>query len=118
MSVKEKIGEHVEFVVVTKLDDDEIVNAGKRAIEASKGVLGNGVKQTAATPNSVRYSVVSMLGIKNQADVMMSWRALGSDEREVTLSVDRYLTAQPSILFIPLSPKSAPALSILTKFSA
>lgn len=116
MGVREKIAAE-EFTLTTSKSPTEIRDAGQRALESGKRFLTSSLKEGASEDSLIQYIASGPGGIIKQMLINVSWQDTPSG-RQVTLKVPSYTTLRSTILFIPVSPKRAPALGSLRKFAA
>ncbi|GAB3659270.1 hypothetical protein GCM10027589_20300 [Actinocorallia lasiicapitis] len=117
MGVQEKVAQE-EFSFVTTKSPEEIKAAGRKAVESGKRFLTNTVREGRVTESSVHYAVSGPGGLVEQMKIRLSWRSEGEGKWRVSLEVPDYLTVRETYMFIPLSPRRAPALGSLRRFSA
>jgi len=116
MGVQEKVAAE-EFSIMTSKKPHEIRAAGQRAIESGRRFLTSTVKEGVVTDSTVQYGITGPGGMVRQMEIKVSWQETALGMRRVTLEVPNYLTVRETIMFIPVSPKRAPALGSLKKFS-
>jgi hypothetical protein len=114
--VQEKVSA-IEFSQETGLDPEGIRAAGQRAAEAGRGMLGNKIVEAGANGSSVTYKAKGPGGLVTQMDMTVHWSDGDDGRRKVHFSVGRFLTSQSTFLFIPIGPKTAPALSAARRFA-
>lgn len=117
MGLQEKVSS-IEFEIETGLDVAGIRTAGQQAAEAGRRFLTTTVVETGESDAVIGYAVRGPGGLRNQMELFVQWTALGDDRRQVSLSVGDYVTHQQSFMFIPLSPRTAPALTSARRFAA
>lgn len=118
MAVQDKITA-CEFSATTRLNPDQIAHACDQAAEAAKVTLGGSVRKHGAADNAIQFQVKGPGGLIELADFQVSWSEEASGSRTVKMNVGDFLTTQDKVLyFIPVSPKSAPAVKCLNRFGA
>jgi hypothetical protein len=117
MSAQDRVAAH-EFAVETKKDAAAIREAGTHAVEAGRRFLTNTIKEAASRGSMTQYLIKGPGGIVQQMLINVRWRDLGNGRRSVTLEVPSFLTTRPTFMFIPIGPKSVPAMGSLKRFSA
>jgi hypothetical protein len=117
VSVQEKVSA-IEFAQDTGLDAEGIRAAGQRAAEAGRGMLGNKIVEVGTNGSSVAYRAKGPGGLVTQMNMVVHWGEDGGDRRKVQFSVGEFLTSQSKLFyFIPLGPKTVPALSAARRFA-
>jgi len=116
MAVREKVAAE-GFTITTSKTPEEIRAAGQRAIEAGKRFLTSSIKEGAVAGSTIQYVVRGPGGLLQWMLINVSWKD-GDGGRRVTLAAPKYLTTRQRIMFIPVTPKRAPALGSLKRFAA
>lgn len=116
MAVQEKVSA-VGFVVETGLDAEGIRAAGRRSLESGKRFMTNTVTEGRGTATSQEYVIKGPGNIVKQMVLHLSWEQADQGRARVALSVGDYMTTRPVVLFIPVGPKSAPALTSARNFA-
>lgn len=117
MTVREKVSA-IEFIQETGRNDQEIRAAGQRAIEAGKRFISNGITENVVEPSAISYVIKGPGGLVTQMAMRVTWDDLGQGRRRVQFSVGDFVTAQSRVMmFIPLGPKSVPALTSARRFA-
>jgi hypothetical protein len=106
-----------QFTIVTSKTPEQIRAAGLRAIEAGKRFMTSTPKEGAVTDDGIQYIVSGPGGLIQQMLINVGWTEVENGLR-VTLEAPSYLTTRQSILFIPVTPKRAPALGSLKRFAS
>lgn len=117
MGVQEKVAAQ-EFTQRTTASPEQIRAAGAKAMEAAKSIVGSSVRESSSSPTHISYVVKGRGGFKDMMAFRVSWDELGDGSRVIRLTVGEYVTVQEKVMvFIPITPKSAPALGSLQRFS-
>ena len=116
MTVRDKVSA-IEFVDETGLDRHGIRAAGHRAMEAGKRFMSNTISESQVTDDFISYAIKGPGGFVTQMKMVVRWHELGQGRRRVSFSVGDFLTSQSKVMFIPISPKSAPALTSARRFA-
>jgi hypothetical protein len=106
-----------QFTIGTTATAETIRNAGLRAIDASKRLMTSTVKEQSVEPGRISYVIKGPGGLVTQMSIIVSWQDTTNGHRNVTLKVGKYLTTRQTVIFIPVTPRRAPALGSLRRFS-
>lgn len=106
-----------EFSVETGLTDAQIRQAGQRAIEAGKRFMTNTINEAGVSSGRIDYVIKGPGNMVKQMNFSVSWSELSSGRRTVRLVIGDYLTAKSTVMFIPVTPASAPALGSVQRFA-
>ena len=115
-AVDEKIASNA-FSVITSLDPAAIRAAGSRAGDSAKSFLKSSVREASTGPSFAKYVIKGPGGLVTQMELTVRWQDSDDGTRQVRLEIGQYLTVRQTFMFIPLTPKQAPALSSLRTFS-
>ncbi len=112
--VAEKIAAQ-EFTIATTKSPAEIQAAVEEAAQVGTRFMQTTLKVQLGVDSAV---LVAEGGFREQLRVLLDW-SVDEDggRRQVTLRTANYLTTQSKYMFIPVGPKTAPALDSLTRFS-
>lgn len=105
-----------QFTVETGLNDEQIRVAGHRGIEAAKRFMGSGIQEDQFGPGRIDYSVKGPGKVMRLMRFTVTWHGTG-DRRTVQMKIIDFTTTQSTVMFIPVSPKSAPALTSVQRFA-
>lgn len=106
-----------EFSVTTRADEARIRDIAQRGTVAAKRSMGSSWKERSSGDGFINYAIVGPGGLVEQMAVTLRWSPAEDGAQRVTLSTGEYLTTRPTYMFIPLGPKSVPALKSLERFS-
>lgn len=116
MGVRDKVAAE-EFTILTDKTPEQIRVAGQHAIEAGRRFMTSTIKEKNVTDSMIQYVIYGPGGIMQHMLVNLAWTETG-DQRKVTLEAPSFLTTRSTFLFIPLTPKRAPALGSLKRFAS
>lgn len=116
MGHREKVAE-TEFTATTRLDGQGIREAGLRAAEAGRRFANSTIVEDGVNGSSIRYSVKGPMRVVKQMVMTVSWNEAGDGRRNVRFSIDDYTTVRQTVFFIPITPKSVPALPSARRFA-
>lgn len=118
MDVSEKVHAH-DFSISTRLSPPEVIEALGEAAEVGKRFMQGSVS-IEPVPDGYAAVIVGKGpgGLVETFRAAVDWSAEGADGRLlVTLRTGEYLTTQTRVMFIPIGPKTAPGLDVLSRFS-
>jgi hypothetical protein len=107
----------LEFTEETALRPPEIRAAGQRAASAARRYMRTTIAESFANATSVRYLATGPGGLVRQMSLLLTWDE-GAVRRPVRLQVEEYQVEQSSFLFVPVGPKTVPALVSARRFVA
>jgi hypothetical protein len=108
----------LEIRVVTPRSEAAILKATARAAEAGRSSMTNSIVEVGRGREHVDLAVRGPGGIVRQMVLRVRWRLRDNGDREVQVEVGDHLTTRPTFMFIPVGPKSAPAMRSAERFVA
>ena len=106
-----------EFNVETGLDDAGIRRAGQLALEAGKRFMTNTISEAGVSANRIDYAIKGPGNVMKQMTFSVTWRETTPGRRRVQMKMGEFLTTRTTVFFVPVTPKSAPALGSVQRFS-
>jgi hypothetical protein len=116
MTVREKVAA-AEFAAQTVLEPEAIRKAGQRSAEAGKRYLTSTIYEKDVQPGGIGYVVKGPGGLAQQMTFTVTWTEPSNGLRRVSLQVGDFITGQSTFMFIPIGPKTVPALGSLKRFA-
>ena len=106
-----------EFSMETGLDDAEIRRAGQLALEAGKRFMTSTISETRVSSQRIDYVIKGPGGVMNHMNFCVVWQEATPGRRRVQMKMGEFLTTRSTVFFVPVTPKSAPALGSVQRFS-
>lgn len=107
----------LQFTVTTEMSPEQFREAGQAAITAAKKSILQKVNETSVGHDSITYDIKGPGNLVSQMKFRVTWTPENERVHRVSLSVIDYITTRTTVMFIPITPKSAPALGSLRRFS-
>ena len=106
-----------EFSIETGLDDAGIRRAGQLAVEAGKRFMTSTISEAGVSSNRIDYVIKGPGGVMKHMTFCVVWQETTPGRRRVQMKMGEFLTTRTTVLFVPVTPKSAPALGSVQRFS-
>jgi hypothetical protein len=108
-----------DFTLSTRLSPEQIRAAGARAAASGKRFLNNTITEKSASASGVEYQIKGPGNLVTQLGASLTWSAPGTDgSRTVRLETGTILTTRTTVMFIPVTPRMAPARVSYERFVA